>query len=280
MVFARLTPQDKDAFFSLLDEYFASRPELFGNGGSGMTNGQRAAAASAVHQAFSAAPALAVAAPAVNGWRRPQQSATTDSPAEESTPVAGRVAAAAAALRAANGGPAAATPNQNGFPRPPPRRAPSSSEESATLGSEANKLVASRKFGDVDLSSGKNMFSSIRGSTAAKHAGPAQVAPPTPPAFKRNTEFAPPPRRVPSTGSSVTAASPTPPPALPRRQPTQEESGEWAEALYPYESDDPGDLPLEEGVRVLVVEKTSDDWWTGEIDGRRGLIPAAYVKVL
>ncbi len=50
---------------------------------------------------------------------------------------------------------------------------------------------------------------------------------------------------------------------------------------------------------MFVVEKTSDDWyvsvyvycvmllltyvacrWTGEIDGRRGLIPAAYVKLL
>ena len=32
MVFARLTPADKDAFFALLDEYFASRPDLFGSG--------------------------------------------------------------------------------------------------------------------------------------------------------------------------------------------------------------------------------------------------------
>ncbi|KAI9063480.1 hypothetical protein FKP32DRAFT_1686092 [Trametes sanguinea] len=43
---------------------------------------------------------------------------------------------------------------------------------------------------------------------------------------------------------------------------------------------DPGDLDLQEGVRVLIVEKTSDDWWTGEINGQRGLVPAAYVKLL
>ena len=92
------------------------------------------------------------------------------------------------------------------------------------------------------MSSGKNMFSSIRGSTAAKNAGPAQVAPPQAPAFKRNADFAPPPRRVSSIGAPAPAASPTPPPALPRRQPTQEEAGEWAEASYPYTSD----------VRVLV----------------------------
>ncbi|PIL36641.1 hypothetical protein GSI_00330 [Ganoderma sinense ZZ0214-1] len=282
MVFARLTPQDKDAFYSLLDEYFASRPELFGNGGSGVSNGTRAAATSAVHQALSVAPAVAAAAPIVNGWKRPQPSAAADTPAEESAPVAGRVAAAAAMLRAANAGPAAApSPAQNGFPRPPPRRvASSSSEEVAPVASEASKLVQGRKFGDVDMSSGKNMFSSIRGSTAAKNAGPAQAAPLQPPAFKRNADFAPPPKRVSSVGAPAPAASPAPPPALPRRQPTQEEAGEWAEALYPYTSDDPGDLDLEEGDRVLVIEKTSDDWWTGEMDGRRGLIPAAYVKLL
>lgn len=55
---------------------------------------------------------------------------------------------------------------------------------------------------------------------------------------------------------------------------------------------------MQEGQRVLVMEHTSDDWyvvlplitigvrlnvylrWTGEIDGKRGLIPAAYVKML
>ena len=179
----------------------------------------------------------------------------------------------------------------------------------------------SQKFGDVDMSSGKNMLSSIRGSTAAKNAGPAQVAPPQPPAFQRNTSFAPPPKRMSSAGAPARTASPAPPPALPRRQPTQEEAGEWAEALYPYTSD--VRTPFA-SVRRLVSGKliefyriratwiwrrvTGCLWWrrhlmtgtclsarmvlsscsrtfpllrwTGEIDGRRGLIPAAYVKML
>ncbi|KAI0643653.1 hypothetical protein C8Q79DRAFT_928180 [Trametes meyenii] len=308
MVFTRLTPQDKDAFFTLLDElstrpsvYFASRPELFGNGNGGgdgeqSTNGippvSKAAAVSAVSHAFSAVsrasePASASgpgAPPATNGWKRPDAAAT----AEIGSSV-GRVAAAAAALRAQNGGeqlataPAAANA---GFPRMPPRRNTSSSnEEAAAPPPEHNKLVAGKKFGDVDMSSGKNMFSSLRHSTAAKHATPAQVAPPTPPAFQRKNDFAPPPRRVPSTGSTARASvtpspAPAPPPVPRRAQQEPEESGEWAEALYEYHSEDPGDLDLEEGVRVLIVEKTSDDWWTGEIEGRRGLVPAAYVKML
>ncbi|KAI0751211.1 hypothetical protein C8Q80DRAFT_558824 [Daedaleopsis nitida] len=268
MVFARMTPADKDAFFALMDEYFASRPEMFGNG-AGAAAG-KAVAASAMQHALSAAPPVS----ATNGWKRPDAATT----AEIGNSV-GRVAAAAAALRVSSNG-AEPSPVQNGFPRPPARRAPSSSEDALA---EASKLVQARKFGDVDMSSGKNMFSSIRNSTAAKNAAPAQVAPPNPPAFARRTDFAPPPRRVPSTGASTPSPAVSPAPAaappLPRRA-TQQESGEWAEALYDYHSEDPGDLPLEEGARVLVVERTSDDWWTGEIDGRRGLIPAAYVKVL
>ncbi|KAI0773730.1 hypothetical protein C8Q74DRAFT_1266281 [Fomes fomentarius] len=273
MVFARLTPADKDAFFALLDEYFASRPDLFaGNGNGGVEAAGRAAAVSAVSHAFSSAPSV----PATNGWKRPDPAAT-----EEISNSVGRVAAAAAAFRTSSNG-APPTPAQNGFPRPPPRRNPSSSEDT-NAPAEHSKLMPARKFGDVDMSSGKNMFSSIRNSTAMKSAPPPQIAPPTPPAFQRRNDFAPPPRRVPSTGASTPSPAPTPspgpPPALPRRA-TQQESGEWAEALYEYSSDDPGDLPLQEGARVLVVERTSEDWWTGEIEGRRGLIPAAYVKVL
>ncbi|KAI0676723.1 hypothetical protein C8Q78DRAFT_987309 [Trametes maxima] len=286
MVFARLTPQDKDAFFTLLDEYFASRPELFGSGGEQSTNGHgapasRAAAVSAVSHAFSAAsraaePASASAngpPPVTNGWKRPDAATT----AEIGSSV-GRVAAAAAALRAQNGGEQPPAPANAGFPRMPPRR---NTEEPAAPPPEHNKLVAGKKFGDVDMSSGKNMFASLRNSTAAKHATPAQVAPPTPAAFQRKNDFAPPPRRVPSTGSTARASvSPAPPPVPRRAQQEPEESGEWAEAVYEYHSADPGDLDLEEGVRVLIVEKTSDDWWTGEIEGRRGLVPAAYVKML
>ena len=137
------------------------------------------------------------------------------------------------------------------------------------------------------MSSSKNMFTSLRNSTAAKSAPPAQVAPPTPPAFKRRSDFGPPPlradfqppppRRVPSTGSSaasvrsaspppavpaVPSAAPAPAPMLPRRQTATppEESGEWVEAMYDYSSEDPGDLDIQEGQRILVVERTSDDW--------------------
>ncbi|KAH9921508.1 SH3-domain-containing protein [Epithele typhae] len=275
-----MTPADKDTFFALLDELSASPvpgprpsyncpslPRAFlilvlplcsfpraGAGASVGTTATKAAAASAVAHAFSSGAVPPI--PATSGWKRPDATAA----AEISNSV-GRVAAAQAALRASH--------------------VPSVEASSDGEPAETAKLMQGRKFGDVDMSSGKNMFASIRGSTAAKHAPPAQVAPPTAPAFQRRNDFAPPPRRVAST-SSTSSASATPPPP-PRRQtatPPAEESGEWVEALYDYSSADPGDLDIAEGQRILVVERTTDDWWTGELNGQRGLIPAAYVKVL
>jgi len=68
-----------------------------------------------------------------------------------------------------------------------------------------------------------------------------------------------------------------PPPAAP---PPAKVQGEWVEALYDYDSGEPGDLMVKEGQRILLVERTSDDWWTGEINGSKGLFPASYVKLL
>ncbi|KAI0346962.1 hypothetical protein BDW22DRAFT_1410907 [Trametopsis cervina] len=277
MVFSNLSSSEKDAFFGLLDEYFASRPDVFGNA-TDSDNGK--AALSALRGSFANQSETSNES-SVPAWKR-QREASTSSPQPESDHVpVGRVAAAAAALKWNPAGPGAPPP------RPPPRRISSDqSEESGasspppSVSSSTNKLVTQKKFGDVDISSGKNAFLSIRNGTANKTATPPPVAPPVPPAFatpKRN--FAPPPvRRVSSITPEPVKATPPPPP--PRAAPEPEETGEWAEALYEYTSEDPGDLPLQEGQQVYVVEKTSDDWWTAVSDGRRGLVPASYVKIL
>jgi abl interactor 2 len=43
---------------------------------------------------------------------------------------------------------------------------------------------------------------------------------------------------------------------------------------------DPGDLNVKEGERVVITDRTSEDWWTAEVDGKSGLVPASYVKLL
>ena len=81
------------------------------------------------------------------------------------------------------------------------------------------------------MSSAKNMFGSLRSSTANKSATP--VTPRAPPAFSVKNSFAPPPvRRTPS------AEPPTAKYQPPTEEPEEEEEvqGEWAEALYDYNS--------------------------------------------
>lgn len=46
-------------------------------------------------------------------------------------------------------------------------------------------------------------------------------------------------------------------------------------ALYDFEAQADGDLDFKAGDRIEVVEKTtsSEDWWTGKINGRQGVFP-------
>ena len=161
------------------------------------------------------------------------------------------------------------------------------------------------------------MFRSLRGSTAAKNAPPPTMY--TQPAFAgKKSAFAPPPVRRVSAATPV-PATPEPEEDAQLEPGEEVAAGEWAEALYDYTSEvrllfsflwvltrvlrslkDASDLNLRAGERVWVTEQTSDDWcaysklsaphprifilsytrWTGEIDGRSGLFPTAYVKLL
>ncbi|KAH8999557.1 SH3-domain-containing protein [Lactarius akahatsu] len=288
MPFANLPTHEKDAFFALLDEYFTSRPDLLARvGGAGegaemqssipaapaaaaaFTTAQRALANPAtsraltagIQRAGSAVSASSTGSPPPIVPSRSASSAATDNDPAPSINF-GRVAAAAQAFSAVAG------------PTPPPPRA--ANPPAHRQAESSSGLVPQKKFGDVDVSSAGAMFRSLRGSTAAKNAPPTPVR--TPSAFvpkKVASTFAPPPvRRV-----SVSPA-PEPEPEPEPEEVEEEEVGEWAEALYDYTSEDAGDLHLHAGERVHVTERTSSDWWTGEIGSRSGLFPAAYVRPL
>ncbi|KAJ7727966.1 SH3-domain-containing protein [Mycena metata] len=257
MVFTNLGVNEKDAFFSLLDEYFASRPEIFGNSEGGESSSS--AAASAAHRAIAANPEAASKFIS-GGLRQVGQNLPKSSPyaAAASNPdisnAVGRMGAASLSSTAPS------LPRRGtGDSTPPPSNS-------------AGNLKSVRTFGsDVDTTSAKNMFSSLRGSGKATHNTP--IVPPAlaPPKNK----YGPPPGR---------AAAPAPPPAPEEPEEEEEEEqtaqGEWAEALYDYDSTDPGDLQIRANQNVWVTERTSDDWWTGEFEGKSGLFPASYVKIL
>ncbi|KAI0301955.1 hypothetical protein B0F90DRAFT_270239 [Multifurca ochricompacta] len=286
MPFANLSTHEKDAFFALLDEYFASRPDLLSRTTSDTTS---AAAAAAVQRALTNPAASRVlaagfqrATSAASGTGNPGPPSMASNAVENdhvppSAPAVGvgRVAAAAQAFSAS----VSSAP-------PPPKPANPPTQKRADS-SEGQGLFSQKKFGDVDVSSAGAMFRSLRGSTAAKNAPPAPV--PVPSAFgaKKNA-FAPPPiRRVPTSSSSTASAAThsqepgtEPEPDVQSEEEGANAGGEWAEALYDYTSEETGDLHLRAGERVRVTEQTSSDWWTGEVGSRNGLFPASYVKLL
>ncbi|KIY63470.1 SH3-domain-containing protein [Cylindrobasidium torrendii FP15055 ss-10] len=216
MVFTNFSHQEKDAFFSLLDEYFQSRPELAAKL-SGKGSVSTADVGNAVSRAASAFGSLNTPTPPPPARRSPTQ--------------------------------------------PPPDRTPAG-------------LVSAKVFGTVDTTNKMSMLtSSLRKKTSGN---PINSTPPPPPAFQsaKNT-FAPPPKRT------LSAEPPSPAPRTPQRQLTPEPpQGEWAEALYDYNSGEDGDLAVKAGQQVWVTEKSSPEWWTGTLDGRSGLFPASYVKLL
>jgi amphiphysin len=56
----------------------------------------------------------------------------------------------------------------------------------------------------------------------------------------------------------------------------------YATALYDFDAQQDGDLPIRVGERIEIVAKTADadGWWRGRVNGREGLFPGNYVRLL
>ncbi|KAJ7929146.1 SH3-domain-containing protein [Mycena leptocephala] len=243
MVFSNLGTNEKNAFFSLLDEYFASRPEIFGNSETESSSGAAtSAAASAAHRALAANPE-ATSKFISGGLRQVGAGLPKSSP----------YSAAASNPNLANAvGRMGATAISNAPPALPRRGASETSDSEPAPSNTAAGLKSVRRIGsDVDASSATNISTSI---------------------CSPKNKWGPPPAR----------GSVTPPSQEEEEEEEEEEAaeGEWAEALYDYDSKDPGDLRIRANQNVWVTERTSDDWWTGEFQGKTGLFPASYVKIL
>ncbi|KAF9537920.1 hypothetical protein EC957_007512 [Mortierella hygrophila] len=79
--------------------------------------------------------------------------------------------------------------------------------------------------------------------------------------------------------SSIHSRSAPPPPA-PSTPPTMGAKPVLVTALYDYAGEQPTDLSFSKGDRITVVKKTesTNDWWTGRLNGREGAFPANYVQ--
>lgn len=76
--------------------------------------------------------------------------------------------------------------------------------------------------------------------------------------------------------ASQAAAKRAPPPPPPSRKPVMPPppSEPVAKALYAFDGQQQGDLSFHEGDVITIVQKTDsqDDWWTGKINGRQGIV--------
>lgn len=69
---------------------------------------------------------------------------------------------------------------------------------------------------------------------------------------------------------------PPPPPPLKPKPKTEKQ---YVVALYDFEAQADGDLSFRAGDRIEVVHKTnsSEDWWTGKLNGAQGVFPGRHL---
>ncbi|ORY66962.1 hypothetical protein BCR35DRAFT_308410 [Leucosporidium creatinivorum] len=276
------SPAEKEAFFSLLDEYWARDPTA-------------AAPAPRPAARVVAPPApLSSYSPAAPTPRPP--SAPTSSPrTSASTFIADRAlqntTATSAALRNAGlsagaagtlskfgaahheqlaphvaAGAKAGWANRNAISggqveaEPAPKGPPPKGPKPPTGLSQSRSIA-----GGFDTSSGKNF-----GKTLFASKGPMSDAERKANVFKEPL----------ATKAAPRTYSHTPPPMRGSPAPPTPSAGlGTATALYDYEGTDPSDLPCLEGEVLTVIEHVSDDWWKCRNPaGAEGIIPSSYLQ--
>lgn len=80
-------------------------------------------------------------------------------------------------------------------------------------------------------------------------------------------------------GVVAAAAAKKKPPPPPPKKPIIPRA-EYVVAIYTFQGQSPGDLSFQEGDRIKIIEKTEteNDWWVGELNGRKGNFPANYCQ--
>ena len=102
---------------------------------------------------------------------------------------------------------------------------------------------------------------------------------PLPPSSPSLAPSAPPPYSPPAPGSNVgfqaAAAAKKAPPPPPPLKPKPRPAVQYVVALYDFAAQADGDLDFRAGDRIEVVERTesTEDWWTGKLNGRQGVFP-------
>lgn len=68
-------------------------------------------------------------------------------------------------------------------------------------------------------------------------------------------------------------------PALPAPVSSENSGYPRAKVLFDFNAQDPSELPLKVG-QIINVLKQDGDWWEGELNGKKGLLPSNYVQLI
>ncbi|KAG6869040.1 hypothetical protein C0993_004713 [Termitomyces sp. T159_Od127] len=147
------------------------------------------------------------------------------------------------------------------------------------------RIVSASKL--VQASRSQNSMGS--GASAAKRtpstgsgSGASFNKPPPPPPSAAAVSHAPPPPYSAASsgnGASSVAATKRPPPPPPLK-PKPIPQVQYVVALYDFAAQAEGDLSFNTGDRIEIVERTAstEDWWTGRLNGQQGVFPGNYVQ--
>lgn len=95
-----------------------------------------------------------------------------------------------------------------------------------------------------------------------------------------SSTMSPPPYASGAGGGVTKKAPPPPPPTKPKPGAAAVAPKDYVVALYDYAATADGDLSFAAGDRIEVVERTAstEDWWTGIVNGHQGVFPGNYVR--
>eukprot|EP01092_Planopodium_desertum_P011932 TRINITY_DN55296_c0_g1_i5.p1 TRINITY_DN55296_c0_g1~~TRINITY_DN55296_c0_g1_i5.p1 ORF type:complete len:376 (+),score=63.87 TRINITY_DN55296_c0_g1_i5:2-1129(+) len=76
-------------------------------------------------------------------------------------------------------------------------------------------------------------------------------------------------------------ATPKPGGAVPPPRPAAKAATKRARALYPFTGQDSTELSFAYGDEIVLLKSNpAEEWWEGELNGRRGLLPSNYVELI
>jgi amphiphysin len=154
--------------------------------------------------------------------------------------------------------------------------------------------MATRQASGSSTTSRGTGFSDVVTAASASRT-PSSISkkpPPPPPAPKSFVKSAPPPGPpaaapppyTPGNNPASAAASaavvkkgPPPPPPLKPKPKAAEPPKQFVKALYDFAAQADGDLDFRVGDTIEIVERStsSEDWWTGKLNGRQGVFPGS-----